>query len=223
MTFKNHVDKEYYKNIFKIGLPISFAIMIEFVAFNSIAIIMGRVSGVYAAAQNLVTTLTTVSFMIPLAISNAIAVKVGFANGAHNIPDLKKYAFVGTIISVGFMLCSSVVFTLFPEFLVKLFSEDNMLIQISIPIMYVLAMFQVFDGLQISYTGIFKGIKKTNIIMLINLIAYWFISIPLGYILAFRYNMNLLGFWYGLISAAVVLCLMMTLFLRHYLKKAYSC
>ena len=75
MQLRNYHEKGYYKALLSIGLPISLAVMVEFIAFNSIAIFMGRVSGVYAAAQNLVCTLTTVSFMIPFAISNAIAVK----------------------------------------------------------------------------------------------------------------------------------------------------
>ena len=72
----------------KVGAPSSLAIMIEFVAFNSITVIMGRVSGVYAAAQNIVCTITSVSFMIPLSISNATAIKVGFANGAKYYKSL---------------------------------------------------------------------------------------------------------------------------------------
>lgn len=209
MNFKNYKDFDYYKSLIKIGIPISCAILVEFIAFNSIAIFMGRVSGVYAAAQNLVCTLTTVSFMVPLAISNAIAVKVGFANGAGNINDLKKYSFVGVVMSVGFMACSAMVFATFPEFLVKLFSQDEVLIKISVPVLYILALFQVFDGLQVALSGIFKGIKKTGVVLLANFIAYWLISIPLGYTLAFHYGLNLKGFWYGLCSAAVILCVIM--------------
>lgn len=209
MNFKNYKDFDYYKSLVKIGIPISCAILVEFIAFNSIAIIMGRVSGVYAAAQNLVCTLTTVSFMVPLAISNAIAVKVGFANGAGNITDLKKYSFVGVVISVGFMACSALIFATFPEFLVRLFTQDDTLIKISVPVIYVLALFQVFDGLQVSLSGIFKGIKKTGVVLLSNFIAYWLISIPLGYTLAFHYHLNLKGFWFGLCSAAVILCTIM--------------
>ena len=209
MNFRNYHEKSYYYSMIKIGMPISLAVMIEFIAFNSIAIFMGRVSGVYAAAQNLVCTLTTVSFMVPLAISNAIAVKVGFANGAGNINDLKKYSFVGVVMSVGFMACSAMIFATFPEFLVRLFSQDEVLIKISVPVLYILAVFQVFDGLQVALSGIFKGIKKTGVVLLANFIAYWLISIPLGYTLAFHFGLNLKGFWFGLCSAAVILCIIM--------------
>ncbi len=210
MNFKDHKDFEYYKSLIRIGIPISCAVMVEFIAFNSIAILMGRVDGVYAAAQNLVCTLTTISFMVPFAVSNAIAVKVGFANGAGNIKDLKRYSFVGIVICTGFMMLSALVFSTFPHFLVGLFSQDANLIKISVPILYILAIFQVFDGLQISLAGIFKGMKRTGVVLLSNFIAYWLISIPVGYTLAFHYHLNLKGFWIGLASAAVILCAIMS-------------
>ena len=190
MNFKDYKDFGYYKSLIKIGIPISCAVMVEFIAFNSIAIFMGRVAGVYAAAQNLVCTLTTISFMVPFAVSNAIAVKVGFANGAGNVMDLKKYSFVGIVICVGFMMFSALLFSSFPHFLVGLFTKDANLIKISVPILYILSVFQVFDGLQVSLAGIFKGMKKTGIVLLANFIAYWLISIPVGYTLAFHYQLN---------------------------------
>jgi len=219
MKFSNYKDFNYYKGLIKMGIPISCAILVEFVAFNSIAIIMGRVSGIFAAAQNLICTLTTISFMVPLAISNAIAVKVGFANGAGNINDLKKYSFVGTVISVGFMSVSAVLFSTFPHFLVNLFTKDNNLISISIPIIYILAIFQVFDGLQVSLSGIFKGIKKTGVVLFANFVAYWLISLPVGYILAFKFNLKLMGFWIGLVLAAIILCIIMSFMLLQNIRK----
>lgn len=222
MNFNDYKDFEYYKSLIKIGIPISCAIMVEFIAFNSIAIIMGRVSGVYAAAQNLVCTLTTVSFMVPLAISNAIAVKVGFANGAKNINDLKRYSFVGIVMSVGFMLLSALIFSSFPNFLVGLFTQDSNLVKISVPVLYILSVFQIFDGLQVALAGIFKGMKKTGIVLVSNFVAYWLLSIPLGYTLAFHFNLNLRGFWYGLASAAVLLCVMMVIMLLKSIKNLES-
>lgn len=219
MRFRNYHDKRYYKNLMTIGLPISLAILVEFIAFNSIAILMGRVSGVYAAAQNLICTLTTISFMVPLAVSNAIAVKVGFANGAKNFNELKNYAFIGMFMCVGFMLCSAVIFCSFPHFLVSLFSKDLTLIKICVPVLYVVSIFQIFDGLQVALAGIYKGIKKTKIVLVANFIGYWVISIPLGYMLALKHGFMLKGFWYGLLFAAIVLCAQMLLMLFRYLKK----
>jgi MATE family multidrug resistance protein len=222
MQLRNYHEKGYYKALLNIGLPISLAVMVEFIAFNSIAILMGRVSGLYAAAQNLVCTLTTVSFMIPFAISNAIAVKTGFANGAGNVEDLKKYSLVGTVLAVGFMACSAVVFSVFPKQIVGLFTPDLELVKVCIPVMYVLSVFQIFDGLQISLAGICKGVKQTDIVLLANFVAYWLVSLPLGYTLAFKFNMNISGFWIGLCSASVILCAIMVLKLKRFADRTYK-
>lgn len=196
----------YYKDLIKVGLPSSLAIMIEFIGFNSISVIMGRVSGIYAAAHNIICTMTSVSFMIPLAISNAAAVKVGFCNGAKKYLNLKKYAYSSIIFSVCFMACSAILVGLFPVFLTSLFTRDIELIKVCIPVVYVLCFFQIFDGLQVSFAGIFKGLKQTKIVMISNIISYWIIALPIGCILGLHYKMNLVGFWYALAFSAVILC-----------------
>lgn len=218
MKIEYHKDFSYYKQLIKIGLPISLAIMTEFVAFNIIAVLMGRVAGIYAAAQNLIQTLTTFSFMIPLAISNAIAVKVGFSNGAKKYDDLKNYAKKGTLVCIGFMIFSSLIFACFPKFLAGLFTNDAELISICIPVIYLLAGFQIFDGLQVALSGICKGLKSTNIVLIASLTAYWFISIPLGCILGLGLNMGLMGFWISLLIAAIILCAIMFYMLKKYFK-----
>ena len=111
--------------------------------------------------------------------------------------------------AVAFMACSSIVVSTFPKFLVSLFTKDQDLINVCIPIVFALCFFQVFDGLQVALAGIFRGLKQTGIVMISNFIGYWLVSIPLGCLLAFKYNMDLLGFWYGLVCAAVVLCSIM--------------
>ena len=206
---QHHKDKNYYKDLLKVGLPTSLAVVIEFVGFNAITIILGRISGIYAAAQNIVCTLSSISFMIPFAISNATAVKVGFANGAKYYKSLKRYAYTGIGLSVAFMTCSAIFVSTFPEFLVSLFTKDRELINVCLPIVLMLCFFQVFDGLQVALAGVFKGIKQTSVVMISNFVGYWLVSIPLGCFLTFHYNLNLLGFWYGLISASVVLCSIM--------------
>lgn len=208
-NIQHYKDKEFYKDLLKVGTPSSLAVVIEFIGFNATTVILGRISGIYAAAQNIVCTLTTVSFMIPFAISNATTVKVGFANGAKYYKSLKTYAFTGITMAVAFMACSAIVVGTFPKFLVSLFTKDQELINVCIPIVFALCFFQVFDGLQVALAGIFRGLKQTGIVMISNFIGYWLVSIPLGCLLAFKYKMDLLGFWYGLVCAAVVLCSIM--------------
>ncbi len=224
VSIKPFKDAAYYKDLLKVGLPASLAVMIEFIGFNAITVILGRISGLYAAAQNIVCTLTSVSFMVPLAISNATAVKVGFANGAKYYKSLKTYAYTGIGMSVAFMTCSAIVVGLFPEYLVSLFTKDAELVQVCIPVVFCLCMFQVFDGLQVALAGVFKGIKKTSVVMIANFISYWLVSIPLGCFFGLKLKLNLLGFWYSLGISAIVLCtIMFVTLLRKFAKMEDSC
>lgn len=200
-----NVNKKYFETLVKVGLPISVAVSLEFITFNSMAILMGRVDSVYAAAQNVLNVISTSSFVIPLSISNAIAVKVGFANGAKNLVDVKKYGITGVSLSVGFMAFCGILFAIFPEFFAKIFTNDPALIAIVTPIMYAVASFQCFDGLQVSCGGILKGLKKTFMVSLANFFGYILVGISLGAFLAFKMHLNLLGFWIGIgISSACV-------------------
>ena len=141
------------------------------------AILMGRISGIYAAAQNIIMTLANMSFMFPLAISNAIAVKVGFANGAKNYEELTSYIKNGVLITVGFMSMTSIIYATCSKYLASIFTPDTALISIIIPVMYFVAAFQVSDGVQVALAGVFKGLKRTKIVMYSNLIAYLMICL----------------------------------------------
>ena len=224
--FQNIIaSKQYFGTLINVGLPLSVAICLEFLAFNSMAILMGRVDGIYAAAQNIINVIASTSFMIPLSISNAIAVKVGFANGAKNLIDIKKYSVAGVSVSVGFMACCGVLFALFPEFFAGIFTDDIALIDIIVPIMFIVALFQCFDGLQCSLSGVLKGLKKTLMVSLADFVGYVLIGISLGSFLAFKMKLNLFGFWIGIgFSSACVGLFLLLEILRLYkkMKKEYS-
>lgn len=209
IKIKYHKESQYYKEMLQVGLPSSLAIMIEFVAFNSITVIMGRVSGIYAAAQNIICTITSIAFMVPLAIGNAAGVKVGFSNGARLFTELKKYAYTAISISAIFMACSALIVAIAPGIVTSLFTSDKELAAVCVPIIYTLCFFQVFDGIQASLAGIFRGLKHTEIVMKGNFIAFWLIALPLGCLLAFHYKLNLMGFWYALIVSIIILCIIL--------------
>ena len=72
-----------------------------------------------------------------------------------------------------------------------------------------LCFFQVFDGVQASLAGIFRGLKHTEVVMLGNFVAFWLVALPLGCLLALHYKMNLMGFWYALIVSIIILCVIL--------------
>ena len=216
--FNNYTDTNYYKQILKIGLPISSAIIIEFLAFNYIAVILGRVSGIYAAAHNIILVLSSTTFMIPMGIANALAVKVGYANGSKNYQDLIKYIKNGIGVSVSFMIFAAMLFLLFPKELATIFTNDPNLISVIVPVMSIVAAFQITDGIQATLGGIYKGLKRIKFVMISNAIGYLFISISLGFYLGIIKQMYLTGCWLAISISSVILSLILIGFLYKILK-----
>ena len=223
--FKQYASSEYYKQIFKIGFPISLSIIFEFLAFNYIAIILGKISGLYAAAHNIILVICSTSFMVPLAISNALGVKVGYANGAKDYCEMKKYINNGLFVSIGFMIFAAAVFVIFPEQLISIFSSDVNLLKIAVPVMSIVAAFQITDGIQAAMGGIYKGLKRTKFVMFANFLSYEIIGISLGTYLGIFKKMYLLGCWTGVCIASVILSLILIvglILILKKLKKEYS-
>ena len=117
------------------------------------------------------------------------------------------------------MTLSSLIVAIAPGIIASLFTTDSELVKVCVPIIYTLCFFQIFDGLQATLAGIFRGLKHTEVVMLANFVSFWLIAIPLGCLLAIHYKLNLIGFWYALIAAAIVLCTIMYSDLRKKLKK----
>jgi MATE family multidrug resistance protein len=69
----------------------------------------------------------------------------------------------------------------------------------------VAAAFQLFDGLQIVTTGALRGTGDTRTPMLANLGAYWFIGLPLGFVLCFKLGWGALGVWLGLCAGLIMI------------------
>ena len=223
--FKWYEDKEYYKQIFRIGLPISTSMIVEFLTFNYIAIVLGRISGLYAASHNIILVISSTAFMIPLAISNALAVKVGYSNGAKDYPEMVRYIKNGLGVSVLFMCFAGTIFALLPEQLTRIFTSDNELVAITVPVMYIVALFQLSDGIQVSMSGIYKGLKKTKFTMIANMIGYLLIGISLGTYLGIFRKMYLFGCWIGISISSVVLSTILIaglIFILKRLKKEYG-
>ena len=190
--------KSYIKDLVKTGWPISLAMFFEFLGFNITAVLVGKFSSLYAACHNVIVTMTGATYMIPLSISNAAAIKVGFANGEKNLQNIKKYTLTGYILIIGYMLTNMVLYGVFPKPLLKIFTKDPLVVQTCLPVFSIVLCFLLFDGMQCACSGALKGLKETKPIMWTMAFAYPLVSIPIGCFLAFRYNIVLNGFWIGL-------------------------
>lgn len=198
VKFKKPFDTNLVKQLLKIGYPIGIAAFLEFLGFNLITILVGREAGILAATHNIAVTITSSAYMIPMSISAAIAIKVGYYNGAKILSEIKRYSLAGTLMSIIFMAACSLFLVLWPKQIYEIFTSNKEILTLGIAILHIAAFYLMFDGLQVCLSGILKGLKMTKVASISLIAGYWLFGLPFGYVLAYHYHMSLLGFWIGL-------------------------
>lgn len=194
-------DARYLWDVFRIGAPVSLSLLLEISAFSIIAVIAGKISMVQVASHNIVLTFISTTFMIPLAVSNALAVRVGYAYGAGDYTEIRDNLYAAMVISMMTMGGFALLFLAAPEFLMALFSNDVEIIRTGAALLFIAAVFQVFDGAQVTLSGTLRGLGMTKPIMITMFLGYWLIGLPFGYYLAFGHKLEILGLWVGLATA----------------------
>jgi len=197
------------KEILVLGIPIAITITAEAGLFNAVSVLMGTRGASIAAAHLVAINFAMTAFMIPLALSSAITIRVGHALGAGNARAARFSGAFGILVCAAFMSCSAAAMLFFRDAVVGLYTNDPSVTSIAITLLLAAAIFQIADGVQIGSAGALRGYKDTRFPMAINIFAYWVLAFPLAYMAAVTYKAPPVytwgGFIVGLTVAAVLL------------------
>jgi MATE family multidrug resistance protein len=201
-TSKFKIEWDWHKELFdktaKLGIPIAFGTLSEVLLFTVVTVLVGKMTIVASASHNIALNLASLTFMIPLAISSAAAVKVGKVFGAKDKEGILRYSICSTTMSAFIMAFSCLMYLLIPEILVRFATDDAELIKYSAALLLYVGLFQIPDGIQVTLWGVLRGLSETKYPMILSLIFNWCIGLPFGYWLATEKNMEAAGLWAGL-------------------------
>ncbi|MCH8494483.1 MAG: MATE family efflux transporter [Balneolales bacterium] len=197
-------DPKYIGELLRIGVPIGVSMTMEVSMFAVIGLIMGSLGTYAVAAHQIALNFASITFMLAFGLSAAITVRVGQVAGRSGIQQTRFSGFTGISVSTLFMCFTALLMYLLPNQIVGLYTNDEDLITLAVNLIYMAAIFQVSDGLQVSGSGALRGLKDTKVPMIVNLIAYWIIGLPLGYYLGIMRNWGPEGLWIGLIAGLTV-------------------
>jgi MATE family multidrug resistance protein len=170
------------------------------------------------AAHQIALTCASVSFMVPLGISSAAAVAVGQAMGAGDAARARRMGYMAVGLGCAFMACSASAFWFAPRPILRIFTKDAGVLMMGASLLAIAAVFQLFDGVQTVLTGALRGLGNTRLPMWANFVGYWLIGLPLGYYLCFRGGYGLIGLWWGLTLALVLISLtLLVTWQRHWM------
>jgi MATE family multidrug resistance protein len=196
--------------MFRIGAPTGVQMQLEFGAFGGAGLLMGLLGTVAVAGHQVALNLASLTFMLPLGISQAAAVLVGRAVGREDPAAARRAAGAGLGVGAGVMVVTAVLFLGVPGALARLYTPDRQVIALAAALLPIAGLFQVADGIQVVSAAVLRGVGDTRIPMLVNLLGFWAVGLPLGIVLTFSLEMGARGVWIGLaLGLVLVACLLL--------------
>ncbi len=188
----------------RLGGPAGGQIFVEISIFAMVSFLVGAMGALPLAGHEIALNCASFTFMIPFAISAATAVRVGQGIGRQAPGEAVAAGWAGILLGAGAMACAALVLSVAARGIAGAFTGDAGVIRAAVPLLYVAAVFQFFDGLQITATGALRGMGNTHAGLLVQLVGYWVIGLPVGWWLGFHMAWGALGLWIGLCTGLVV-------------------
>ncbi len=204
-------DREAIGRIVRLGLPVGVMSLMEVSMFTLVALLIGTMGTVMVAGHQVTLNFAALTFMVPLGLSMATSVRVGNAFGRTDPAAVRRAAGAGVGLALAAQVFSASLMLSVPAAIARVYTDDPAVIAIAVELLFLAAIFQLSDGVQVSCAGILRGLNDTRVPMAITVVAYWLVGLPLGIWLGFRLGLGARGMWMGMIAgltaAAVLLAL----------------
>lgn len=186
------------KRLLRLGVPAAAQLTLELGVFAAATVLAGRLDSVSLAAHQIALTAASITFMVPLGVSSAGAVRVGQALGRGDPRAAGLSGWTALVMGAAFMSLAGISFLVFPSLIIRAFTAEPEVISAGTSLLFVAAFFQLFDGVQVVATGILRGTGDTRTPMLSNLVGHWFLGLPVGVVFGFVLGWGVVGIWVGL-------------------------
>lgn len=200
-----------FRELLGIGLPIGISVVSEAGLFSAVALLMGTLGATTVAAHQVAINYAATMFMVPLALHSATTIRVGQAVGRAQ-PGLARFSgFVGIGLCGAVMVISAVAMLVFGKTIAAFYTIDPQVREIAIALLFMAAIFQVSDGLQVGAAGALRGFKDTRVPMVINFFSYWMVGFPLAWVLGIRLGLGPQWVWAGLVAGLTVCAVLLNI------------
>lgn len=198
------------RSLARLGAPSAVHLVFESGVFSLSTLLAARIGATSAAAHQVVLQIASFTFMVPLGISSAGAVRVGYAVGRGDGAGARLAGWSAVTLAVAFMAASAVTLVLAAGPILSVFRLDPEVTALARTLLLCAAFFQLFDGAQVSLAGVLRGLGDTVSSMVANVAAHWGVGLPLGYALAFSVGLGAVGLWVGLATGLAVTAVALT-------------
>ena len=188
-----------------LGLPAAGQILFEGAVFAIVSALAARLDEASLAAHCIAVQVIATTYMVPLGIGSAAAVRVGHAIGRRDRAGAATAGWTALLFSGAFMSAAGVALWTAPQWIVHIFIRDSAVVAMGAVLLRITALLELFDGFQAVATGALRGLGDTRSPMLAHLAGYWIIGLPVTYVLCFPLRWGVSGIWVGLTSSIVLI------------------
>ena len=192
------MDGARIRGMLHIGVPAAGQWMFEVGAFTAAAVMMGWIGTVPLAAHQIALSCAAFTFMFPLGLSSAVAVRLSKTLGEGRTAALRPIGFGALAAGFAVMTCFGLAFAFGGTWLARGFTPEPAVVALAARLLVVAGLFQIFDGGQVVGAGALRGLHDVKIPTAITFVAYWILALPGGYLLAFHTPLGGVGVWAGL-------------------------
>ncbi|HUI77535.1 MAG TPA: MATE family efflux transporter [Bryobacteraceae bacterium] len=203
ISWRPHWDR--IRRLILLGVPAAGQIGIEGGLFAVVTVLVAKLDEASLAAHSITVNVVSTTFMVPLGISSAAAVRVGQAVGRKDLRGVALSGWTAVLFGALFMGSAGLALGFLPRWIVRVFSADPAVISSGAVLLQIAALFQLFDGFQVVSTGALRGLGDTRTPMLAHLAGYWVVGLPISYVLCFHFGWGARGIWTGLSIALILI------------------
>lgn len=212
LSFKlSFFKKEMFRTLVKLGFPTALQLFFEVTAFALASFICGLVSTTDIAAHQVSMSMVSFTFNLCAGFGVASTIMIGKKRGEKDFRGVKEVGVNNMKMVFLFMLLSCITFTLFKDILPTYFTKEGEMVVVALAsqLLIIASLFQLSDGMQLVSLACLRGLQDVRVPSIITFVAYWLVTLPLGFFLCVTMNMGAYGMWIafgvGLTISAVLL------------------
>jgi len=222
------INSSIFKKIIDLGFPSALQMLFEVGIFTCAIWLSGVLGKNFQAANQIAFNLSAMTFMIGVGLNVAAMIRVGNQKGLADFVSLRRIAFSIFLLVILIEIVFAFMFFTLRDWLPTLYLdtenvakliENQEVIMIASELLIIVALFQIFDGLQVVILGALRGMQDVKIPTIITFIAYWLIGFPICYYLGLHTPLKSTGIWIGLLSGLGSAAIMLYIRFNYLTKK----
>ncbi len=193
------------RRLLRTSAPIGGQWLLDMTSFAIFTSIVARMGDVEMAASQAMLQLLSLSYMQAVGIASASGTLVGRYIGAKDLDAAARSHRSATKLGIGLAAFVGVLFVVFPEPLMRVFSDDPEVLRLARPLLLLGAFFEIADAAGIVANGSLRGGGDTRWPFMVQATLAWALRLPLVWVAAVVLEGGVFGAWLGECGYIIVL------------------